>query len=131
MRRSCSTSTCPTRAYWSLQLYKLVWFTPYDIGRITSLNHAQVTPGADGRIQVVVAHDDPGVPNWLDTEGRATGLVNLRHFWGKVLPVPTPTVLPASDVRDVLPAGTPTVDPAARAATVRARRDHLAWRFRT
>jgi hypothetical protein len=121
----------PDARYWSLQLYKLAWFTPYDIGRTTSLNHAQTATAPDGRVQVVVAHDDPGVPNWLDTQGRANGLVNLRHFWGTVLPRPVPTVVAAADVRAALPEGTPTVTPAERATTVRARRHHLAWRFRT
>ena len=122
----------PDARYWSLQLYKMAWFTPLDIGRTSSLNHAQTAIGPDdGRVQVVVAHDDPGVPNWLDTEGRREGLVNLRHFWGDVLPTPVPTVVKAADVRDALPAGTPTVTPEERAATVQSRRDHLAWRFRT
>ncbi len=121
----------PDARYWSLQLYKMAWFTPLDIGRTTSLNHAQTAVGPDGRVQVVVAHDDPGVPNWLDTEGRREGLVNLRHFWGDVLPTPVPTVVNAAEVRSALPAGTPEVTPAQRAATVAARRAHLAWRFRT
>jgi hypothetical protein len=30
----------------------------------------------------VIAHRDPGVPNWLDTEGRPFGLV----FWRYMLP---------------------------------------------
>ena len=121
----------PDARYWSLQLYKLAWCTPLDIGRTTSLNHTQTAIGPDERVQVVVAHEDPGVPNWLDTEGRPQGLVNLRHFWGNVLPTPTPTVVKAADVRAALPAGTPTVTPEERAATVRSRQDHLAWRFRT
>jgi hypothetical protein len=122
----------PDARYWSLQLYKMTWFTPHDIGRTTSLNHAQThVDEPSGRVQVVVAHEDPGVPNWLDTQGRRTGLVNLRHFWGEVLPTPTATVVEADDVRAALPAGTPVVTPEQRAATVRDRREHLAWRFRT
>jgi hypothetical protein len=33
--------------------------------------------GDDGSVRIVVAHRDPGVPNWIDTEGRPFGLV----FW--------------------------------------------------
>jgi hypothetical protein len=79
----------------------------------------------------VVAHDDPGVPNWLDTEGRHEGLLNFRYFWGSTLPALQADVVPLARVRDALPADTPVVDASARAAEVRARRDHLAWRFRT
>ena len=28
----------------------------------------------------MIAHRDPGVPNWLDTEGRPFGLVFWRFF---------------------------------------------------
>jgi hypothetical protein len=121
----------PDARYWSLQLYRMRWFSPYDIGRTTSRNHRQLFLGADGRFHVVVAHRDPGVPNWLDTEGRPVGLVNFRYFWGTHLPTLETEVVPVDDVRAVLPAGMPTVDAAGRAAEIRARRDHLAWRFRT
>ncbi len=76
----------PDARYWSLQLYRMRWFSPYDIARSTSLNQTQMHVGADGRFHVVVAHRDPGVANWLDTEGRVQGLVNFRYFWGTRLP---------------------------------------------
>jgi hypothetical protein len=95
------------------------------------LNQTQMHVGDDGRFHLIVAHDDPGVPNWLDTEGRREGLLNFRYFWGTRLPVLQSEVIPLARVRDVLPAGTPSIDANTRAAEVRARRDHLAWRFRT
>jgi hypothetical protein len=101
------------------------------LNRQVTLNRRQTQTDAEGRFRIVIAHEDPGVPNWLDTQGRRTGLVNLRHFWGEVLPTPTATVVEADDVRAALPAGTPVVTPEQRAATVRDRREHLAWRFRT
>ncbi|HXY94402.1 MAG TPA: DUF1214 domain-containing protein, partial [Acidimicrobiia bacterium] len=121
----------PDARYWSLQLYGMHWFEPYDIGRVTSRNHTQVHAGDDKRFHLVLAHRDPGVPNWLDTSDRREGLLNFRYFWGTRLPKLEAEVVPLADVRDALPAGTPAVGPDARAAEVRARRDHLAWRFRT
>jgi hypothetical protein len=47
-----------------------------------SLNRTQVKQESDGSFRIVIAHRDPGVPNWLDTEGRAFGLV----FWRFMLP---------------------------------------------
>ena len=47
-----------------------------------SLNRAQTQLEADGSFRVVIAHRDPGMPNWLDTEGRTFGLV----FWRFMLP---------------------------------------------
>ena len=37
--------------------------------RQVSLNRKQTKPEPDGSFRIVVAAEDPGVPNWLDTEG--------------------------------------------------------------
>ncbi len=50
--------------------------------RPTSLNRRQMQADAEGRFRVVVAHRDPGVPNWLDTEGRGSGVL----YWRFLLP---------------------------------------------
>jgi hypothetical protein len=48
--------------------------------RPVSRNRAQTTLRPDGSFEIVLAHRDPGHPNWLDTEGRAYGLVFWRFF---------------------------------------------------
>jgi hypothetical protein len=45
--------------------------------RNTSINRKQTKLEADGSFRVVVAQNDPGVPNWLDTEGHVSGMM----FW--------------------------------------------------
>ena len=50
--------------------------------RPVSRNRAQTRLEADGSFRMVLAHRDPGVPNWLDTEGRPFGIV----FWRYLLP---------------------------------------------
>jgi hypothetical protein len=50
--------------------------------RQVSLNRAQTSLEADGSFRMVIAHSDPGLPNWIDTEGRPFGLV----FWRFMLP---------------------------------------------
>ena len=37
---------------------------------------------ADGRFTFVVAHSDPGVPNWIDNEGHTAGTL----YWRFLLP---------------------------------------------
>jgi hypothetical protein len=54
--------------------------------RRVSLNRAQTVLADDGSFRIVVADRDPGVPNWLDTEGHREGLV----FWRFLLPEETP-----------------------------------------
>jgi hypothetical protein len=67
--------------------------------RQVSLNRAQVEADEQGRFTLVLAHRDPGVPNWLDTEGRPFGMV----FWRFMLPegeivTPTTEVVPFAEV---------------------------------
>jgi hypothetical protein len=57
--------------------------------RRTSLNRAQIRFAGDGTSRIVVAHRDPGVPNWLDTEGHGLGVV----FWRILLPEAEPDLI--------------------------------------
>jgi hypothetical protein len=54
---------------------------PYRHRRV-SLNRNQVRCENDGSFEIVVAHRDPGVPNWIDAAGLPTGMV----FWRFLLP---------------------------------------------
>jgi len=54
--------------------------------RRVSLNREQIETEADGSYRIVVAGRDPGVPNWLDTEGRRDGTL----FWRFLLPEDKP-----------------------------------------
>jgi len=54
---------------------------PYRHRRV-SLNRRQVHYAQDGSFEMVVAHRDPGVPNWLDAAGLGTGMI----FWRFLLP---------------------------------------------
>lgn len=59
----------------------------YDyVNRQISLNRNQIQYEDDGSFRIVVAHEDPGVPNWLDTEGRRTGTI----YWRYIFPTETP-----------------------------------------
>ena len=69
--------------------------------RSISLNRAQTVADADadGRFTAVIAHTDPGTPNWLDTEGRPFGIV----YWRFMLPegeieTPQAEVIPLSEL---------------------------------
>ena len=48
--------------------------------RPASVNRSNAVRRADGRVRVVVAHADPGVPNWLDTACHPEGSIALRWF---------------------------------------------------
>lgn len=120
--------TPPRARYWSFQLCN-VWFVTMDYAhRINSLNDAQLTIDSDGKCRIVVAHEDPGVANWLDTGGATEGCLQYRYIWTEDNPRPSVQVVPAGDVRSVLPADTSTVSVEERAATIRERRRAVARR---
>lgn len=53
----------------------------YDyINRNASLNRAQTRLENDGSFKIILANQDPGHPNWIDTEGNLFGLVFWRFF---------------------------------------------------
>ena len=66
--------------------------------RGSSLNQAQLALEDDGSFRIVIAHADPGSPNWLDCEGHEHGTI----FWRLLLPEEDPgpmscTVVPLAD----------------------------------
>ncbi len=86
---------CANVSLWNRQMQTF----DYLRGQV-SLNRAQTVPEADGSIRLVVAHRDPGVANWLSTEGRPFGLV----FWRFLLPegpiaTPGAEVVPVDSLR--------------------------------
>jgi hypothetical protein len=68
--------------------------------RTISRNRAQTRLEPDGRYRIAIAARDPGVPNWIDTEGRPSGVV----YWRFLLPegeieTPRARVVPVSELR--------------------------------
>ena len=105
----------PDARYWNWSIHHLHWF---DSGawdqRLTSCNGNQAHVDADGKVRLVVAHADPGVPNWLDTEGQPIGMAVYRYVGARTKPQPSAVVVPLRDVRDALPTSHPHIDAGAR-----------------
>lgn len=72
----------------------------YDyVNRKVGLNRKQTKLEADGSFRIVLAHRDPGVPNWLDSEGRPFGLVFWRFFLPEgEIETPQTKVVPFAEV---------------------------------
>lgn len=98
--------------------------------RPVSYTPSRTAVDADGRIRMVLAHRDPGVANWLDTQGFTQGNLTYRHMLDGV-PAALDTRLVAYDsLAAELPAGTATMSPAERLAAMRQRRAAIARRHR-
>jgi hypothetical protein len=101
----------------------------------SSLNGHQAELDLDGRLRWVVAHRDPGIPNWVDTTGHREGFMAPRWSYTETPPQDRwPTIhaklVRFDEIRDHLPAGVRTVSPAERAARIRVRREHVQRRYR-
>ncbi len=99
----------------------------------SSLNAFQARPDADGAVRYVIAHRDPGVPNWLDTTGLPEGFVSPRWTYPTKpdrLPTIRATKVAFADIRAHLPAATPSVSPAERREQIRIRQEHVQRRYR-
>ena len=91
--------TIPACAFANVALWNRFMQTFEYRSHQTWLNRSQLDLGPDGAYRVVVAHRDPGVPNWLDTEGHEIGIVFWRFFLAEERPGPiTCTVVPVDEV---------------------------------
>jgi hypothetical protein len=109
------------RRYWSILLADDQYSTVNWMYRQSSLNGHQAHIDSDGKFRAVVAVNDPGVPNWLDTGGYHQGAIQLRWNECSSQPVPEVVKVPFADVRRYLPADTPVVTPALREQALRLR----------
>ncbi len=119
----------PDGLYWSYSLGNPWWETIDYARHQSSLNGYQAVADDDGLLRVVIAHEDPGVANWLDTAGHSAGPVILRCVRTDTAPVPTTRVVPFADVAATLPSGTQQVSPEERRAVIEARRLAVSKRF--
>jgi hypothetical protein len=113
----------PNSAYWSFQTGD-VWSRSLDFEHYqTDLNMKSAVIDDDGKVRVVLAIDDPGVPNWLDPRGRLEGQFIMRDYRDpNPIVEPVVSVIKCSELRDRLPANTPTVTPEQRQVALAQRR---------
>jgi hypothetical protein len=114
--------------YWSIILTNDLYETTDWYNNQSSLNDSQARVDADGVVRYVVSARDPGVPNWLDTAGYASGAVQGRWAECSVNPIPTVRKVNFSQVRKLLPSDTPSVSPQERESQIRDRRSQLQQR---
>jgi hypothetical protein len=94
------TGSFPVCAFANVMLWNRHMQTLDYRNRQSSLNMRQVELEPDGSYRIVIAHEDPGVPNWLDCEGHRHGTI----FWRFLLPESDPArtacrVVPVDQVK--------------------------------
>jgi hypothetical protein len=101
----------------------------------SSLNGFQVELDPDGVLRWVVAHRDPGVPNWVDTTGHREGFLTPRWAYSQTPdPAQWPTIAATKvrwdELRSHLPKGVRRVSPEERREGIRVRQEHVKRRYR-
>ena len=91
-------ATPPRCDYWNFQLGN-IWAESLDYRsrRVHVNSHGAVT-GPDGAFQIVVAHADPGHPNWIDTAGHDHGSMCVRWVRADAHPEPRCRVVKARSI---------------------------------
>jgi hypothetical protein len=91
----------PKCAFWNFQLNNF-WMESLDY-RYYNIwtNMYKATYRDDGSLRVVVAHRDPGVPNWIETVEHGEGTMLWRWFEGEDCPEPATRVVPVESVKEL------------------------------
>lgn len=86
----------PVCEHWNFQLNNY-WMESLDYRhhRIHINRHTAVYE-RDGSVRIVVAHRDPGLPNWIDTVGHESGTMCFRWVRAEHHPAPRTRVVPLS-----------------------------------
>jgi hypothetical protein len=91
-------ATPPVCDYWNFQLGN-IWAESLDYKfRQVHINNGMAKLRDDGSFRLVVAHQDPGVDNWLDTAGHDHGTMCVRWVRADSHPEPICRVVKFSDL---------------------------------
>jgi hypothetical protein len=122
--------TPPKAHYWAVEFGNYWWETMDYRYRLASTNDHHATLEDDGELVMVVSHDDPGLPNWLDPSGHSEGYFTIRWLLADSYPYPTAQQVKRSELFDHLPPGVKRITPEERREQLAARRRGVVRRFK-
>nr|WP_314464223.1 DUF1214 domain-containing protein [uncultured Novosphingobium sp.] len=83
--------------------------------RPVSYTPARAKVDEDGVVRLILAHRDPGLNNWLDTQGFSDGNLTYRNLMSQQPATFRTHLVKAAELANHLPKSTAKADPAARA----------------
>jgi hypothetical protein len=121
--------------YTSIHLGNLWGESPDYANHQSSLNGFQTYVTKDGVQRWVVAHRDPGLPNWIDTTGLTRGYLSNRWAYCELPPQEQWPNIKArkvafDNISACFPTQTPRISAAQRKAAIVERQQHVQKRFR-
>ena len=121
----------PPRCYWWNFEFGGSWMETVDYRyHLAGVNAKQAELEEDGSVLLVIAHQDPGVPQWLDAAGYVDGYMVCRWVMSEAEPIPQCRLLKFADLPSVLPANVRRITPEERRKQLRLRGAGVAKRFR-
>jgi hypothetical protein len=119
-----------TDSFWMVTNLGAFWNSMDYLYRPVSATPSRTAVDGDGRIRLVLAHADPGLRNWVDTQGFEEGYLSFRNIGTRAFPPIGTTVVRVDDLAAALPGDTARVTPEERSAAGRARFDAIRRRYR-
>lgn len=120
----------PACPYWALEFGNYWWETMDYRYRLSSTNCHHATLEDDGELVVVISHDDPGLPNWLDPAGHSEGYMTFRWMLAETCPIPQAQQIKRAELFDHLPANIKRITPEGRREQLAERRRGIVHRFK-
>jgi hypothetical protein len=99
-------------------LYRPVSYTP-----------ARTRVDGDGVVRLVISHDDPGVHNWLDTQGFSRGNLTYRNLMSRNAATFATRLVKRTELPGALPPGTAMVTHDERVAQLQQRYHGVKLRY--
>lgn len=91
----------PECEHWNFQLNNY-WMESLDYRHYQiHTNKHLATYESDGSVRIVVAHQDPGLPNWINTTGHDSGTMCFRWIIAKDSPQPRTRVVKLSELKNL------------------------------
>jgi hypothetical protein len=107
-----------------------VFFNSMDyLYRPVSYTPSRTKVDSDGKVRLILSHDDPGCHNWMDTQGFERGNVTYRSLMSEAQTVFRTEVLKRSQLAAALPADTARVSDEGRFRQLRERFDGIRRRY--
>jgi hypothetical protein len=116
--------------FWMFTNMGTFWNSMDYLYRPVSYAPSRTAVDGDGRVRLVMTHEDPGYHNWLDTQGFEEGYLTYRNVQSRVLPPIETKVVKREDLPTHLPKDSRRVSAAERAAQMHARFDAIRRRYR-
>jgi hypothetical protein len=121
--------TPPVADYWAVEFGNYWWETMDYRYRLCSTNCHHAVLENNGELLLVVAHEDPGLPNWLDPSGHEQGYITVRWIGAGSYPTPHCEQMKREDLAAHLPQDVKTIGACERKAQLVARRLGVIRRF--